>query len=322
MPLALAHSGSNVHTRAARKTGESMAMTEPPAKGPRVFLDYDQAELDAAYNQAAYAPNMQQVHERADANSAAARQRLGPPRRLAYGETEIEKLDIYRTSRPHAPIFVFIHGGAWRSGAASRSAAPAEMFVDHGAHYIALDFISVDAAGGRLMTMANQVRRALAWVYCNAGQFGGDPHRLYVGGHSSGAHLTGCVLTTDWEKDFSLPADMIKGGTCSSGMYDLQPVRLSARSSYVDFDDATVEALSSIRHIDKLNCPVNVSYGTCETPEFQRQNRSFAAAVKAAGKPVTLSVGQAYNHFEIAETLANPYGLLGRAVLEQMGLRA
>lgn len=293
-------------------------MTEPRAKGPPIFLDYDQAELDAAYNQSAYAANMQQVHERADAASAAARRRLGEPLRLAYGETEIEKLDIYTTSRPQAPIFVFIHGGAWRNGAAHRSAAPAEMFVDHGAHYVALDFVSVDAVGGKLTTLADQVRCALAWVYRNAGRFGGDAQRLYVGGHSSGAHLTGCVLTTDWEKDFSLPSDLIKGGTCSSGMYDLAPVRLSARRSYVAFDDATVEALSPIRHIDRLSSPLVVFYGTFETPEFQRQARAFAAAVEAAGKPVTLCVGEGYNHFEIAETLANPYGLVGRAVLEQM----
>ena len=54
-----------------------------------------------------------------------------------------------------------------------------------------------------------------------------------------------------------------------------------------------------------------VAYGTCETPEFQRQNREFAAAVKAAGKPVQLLVGEHYNHFELPETLGNPYGLLG-----------
>jgi arylformamidase len=295
-------------------------MTEPRMKGPRVFLDYDQAELDAAYNQAAYAPNMQVVHQRMEANSAAARERLTPPLRLAYGETEIEKLDIYKTDRPAAPIFVFLHGGAWRNGAASRHAAPAEMFLEYGAHYIALDFIQIDAAEGNLMTMANQVRRAVAWVYRKAETFGGDRQKLYVGGHSSGAHLTGCVLTTDWEREFSLPPDIIKGGTCSSGMYDLAPVRLSARSSYVKFDDATVEALSSIRRLDRLHCPVNVSYGTCETPEFQRQNREFAAAVKAAGKKVTLSVGEGYNHFEIAETFANPYGIVGRNILKQMGL--
>jgi arylformamidase len=65
---------------------------------------------------------------------------------------------------------------------------------------------------------------------------------------------------------------------------------------------------------------VIVAYGTYETPEFQRQARDFAAAMKAAGKPVTLVVGEGYNHFEMPETLGNPYGVLGRAVLEQMKL--
>jgi arylformamidase len=107
---------------------------------------------------------------------------------------------------------------------------------------------------------------------------------------------------------------------CVSGMYDLTPVRLSARSRYVRFDDATVAALSPIRHLDRLQAPVIVAYGTCETPEFQRQNREFAAAVEAAGKKVRLLVGEHYNHFELPETLGNPYGLLGRGALDLMGL--
>jgi arylformamidase len=80
------------------------------------------------------------------------------------------------------------------------------------------------------------------------------------------------------------------------------------------------EELSAIRHIDRLHVPLVLTYGTYETPEFQRQTRDFAAAVKAAGKPVELLVGEGYNHFEMLETLANPYGLLGRAVMMQMGL--
>ena len=79
-------------------------------------------------------------------------------------------------------------------------------------------------------------------------------------------------------------------------------------------------ALSTQRHIERLNCPAIVAHGTLETPEFQRQTRDFAAAAKAAGKPVQLLVAQGYNHFEIYETLASPFGLLGRAVLEQMKL--
>ena len=292
----------------------------PKPKGPLVFLDYDKQEIDIAYDQAPWARNQAEIGKRNAQKSAAAVRRLGPPRRMSYGPTEIEKLDLYTTKRPNAPINVFIHGGAWRGGSAAASAYMSETFVDAGAHFIALDFNNVIETGGNLMTMAEQVRRGVAWVQKNAASFGGDPNQLYVSGHSSGAHLAGVVLTTDWQKDFGLPADTVKGGLCCSGMYDLYPVTLSARSNYVKFTDEVVEALSSLRHLDKLVAPVIVAHGTLETPEFQRQNRDFAAALKAAGKPVTFLVGEGYNHFEMPETLGNPYGLLGRAVLEQMKL--
>jgi arylformamidase len=289
-------------------------------KGPRVWLDMDQAELDAAYDQAVYAPNQQQIVKRYGTNSEGVRARLGAPRRYAYGSTPIECLDVYMAKRPNAPVNIFIHGGAWRGGLAKDYASPAELFVHAGAHYVVPDFINVIEAGGSLMPMADQVRRAVAWVRRNAQSFGGDPERIYVSGHSSGGHLAGVILTTDWRKNFDLPTDTVKGGLCCSGMFDLKPVRLSARSSYVKFTDEIEQALSSQRHLDKLNALVVIAYGTLETPEFQRQSRDFAAAVKAAGKSVQLLVGEGYNHFEMAETLANPYGLLGRAVLEQMKL--
>jgi arylformamidase len=292
----------------------------PHAKGPLVFLDYDQVELDAAYNQAAYAPNMQQLLKRWASNSEQIRTRLGPPQRFAYGPAGIEKLDVFTTRRPNAPVFIFIHGGAWRASRAADLAFPAELFVGAGAHYVVPDFDWVQNTGGSLLPIADQVRRAIAWVHTNATQFGGDKSQIYLGGHSSGAHLAAVALTTDWNTGFGLPSDLIKGGLCISGLYDLAPVRLSARSNYVTFDDPTVQALSPQRHIDMLRAPLIVAYGTDETPEFQRQNREFAAAVKAAGKPVELLVAENYGHFEMPETLANPYGITGRAALRMSGL--
>jgi arylformamidase len=291
-----------------------------PEKGPPVFPDYDQAALDAAYDQAAYAPNREQLIERRIADSATARRRIGEPERVAYGPGDIEWLDIYRSTRVPAPIFVFIHGGAWRSERSKDFAVPAEMFLDAGAHYVVPEFAWVQDVSGNLMVLAEQVRRAVAWVRENIARFGGDPNRLYIGGHSSGGHLAAVALTTDWQRQFGLPADLIKGGMCISGMYDLTPVRLSARNRYIRFDDATVAALSPIRHLDQLHPPLVVAYGTLETPEFQRQNREFAAAVEAAGKKAQLLIGENYNHFELPDTLGNPYGLLGRAALEMMGL--
>ena len=289
------------------------------AKGPLVWLDMDQKALDDAYDQLVYAPNRDQVHKRNAFNSDRVRARLGQPRRIAYGPKPMEQLDLFATSQPNAPINVFVHGGAWRMRQVKDYAYQAEMFVRAGAHWIGLDFDGVEGTNGDLLPMADQVRRGVAWVYNNARSFGGDPNRIHVSGQSSGGHLAGCIVTTDW-KDYDVPNDIVKGALLCSGMYDLKPVRLSKRSDYVAFTDEAEDKLSPQRHLDRLTCPVIVAYGTFETPEFQRQNREFAAAVRAAGKPVTLLVAEGYNHFEIAEAIGNPLSLLGSALLEQMKL--
>jgi arylformamidase len=296
----------------------------PPAheKGPLVWMNMDQVELDAAYDQFFYAPMGMDVIRRYASTSEEVRRRIGQPLRESYGPSAVEKLDVHRTRRANAPIFVFIHGGAWLVGEAKNYTFAAETFVNAGAHYVALDFITIKEAGGDLGVMAEQVRRGIAWVYKNAASFGGDASRLYIGGHSSGGHLCGVALVTDWQKDHALPADTVKGGLCMSGMYDMKAVRLSKRSSYVKFTDEIEQSMSSQRHLSLLHAPIVVTYGSNETPEFQRQNRDFAAAVKAAGKPVELIEAANFNHFEMAESLGNPYGPNGRAALALMKLSA
>jgi arylformamidase len=289
------------------------------AKGPLVFLDMDQQALDDAYDQEIYAPNRALIVERRKAASERARAILGMPKRVVYGPSEHEGLDIFGCGMSGAPVNVFVHGGAWRRNIAADYALLAEPLVRAGVHCVIIDFINVDQAGGDLFPMYEQVRRALAWVYTNAERLGGDRHRIYVSAHSSGSHLSGVVLTRGWREE-NLPPDFCKGAVLLSGMYDLAPVALSKRSTYVKFTDDMVHSLSGQRYLEGLNTPLVLGYGTCETPEFQRQSRDFAAAAKAAGKPVELIEGVAYNHFELLETLANPYGLMGRAMLRQMNL--
>jgi arylformamidase len=190
-----------------------------------------------------------------------------------------------------------------------------------GAHFVAVDFSNVLETGGDLFPMVDQVRRAIAWVHRNARSFGGDPQKIYLTGHSSGAHLSGCAVITDWSR-YDAPADILKGALLGSGMYDLKAVRLSKRSAYVKFTDAMEEALSPQRHIFRINTPLVLTYGSPETPEFQRQSRDFHAALVAAGKPAQLLEGRSYNHFETQETLGNPYGFMGRACLQMIGLSA
>jgi len=293
----------------------------PHEKGPKVWMDMDQVELDAAYDQSAYAPMIGQIQQRFGSISETTRSRLGAPKRFAYGPTANEGFDLYPARVPNAPIFVYIHGGRWLRGSASQYGYPADLFVNAGVNYVALDFIQADAANGDLRPMADQVRRGIAWAYRNAASLGGDAKRFYVGGHSSGGHLCAVALVTDWQKEFGLPPDMIKGGLLMSGIYDLKPARLSAtRSAYVKFDDDMEGALSPMRHIEMLRAPITVTYGTFETPEFQRQARDFAAAVKAAGKPVELKEAPDFNHFEMCESLGNPYGPNGLAALKLINL--
>ena len=295
----------------------------PPAheKGPKVWMDMDQVELDAAYDQAAYAPLIGQIQKRYATSSESTRGRLGAPKRLAYGPSPIEGLDLYPAKSPNAPIFIFIHGGRWLFGKSKDYGFPADVFVNAGVNYVALDFIAVDVANGDIRPMAEQVRRAIAWVFKNAASFSGDTKRFYVGGHSSGGHLCGVALVTDWQNEFSLPADMVTGGLLMSGIYDLKAPRLSGtRSAYIKFDDDMEQSLSSIRYIDRLRAPITVTYGSFESPEFQRQSRDFAAAVKATGKPVELIEAPSFNHFEMCESLGNPYGPNGLAALKLMKL--
>ena len=209
----LAAAGATIAFQTGRALGQQQLGPPPHAKGPLVFLNYDQIELDAAYNQTVYEPSLAQVMARLTSNSEAVRKRIGQPQRESYGSTEIEKLDVFRAKQPKGPIFVFIHGGAWRVGVASDYSYIAELFVNAGAHCAIPDFSWVQDAGHGLMTMADQVRRAIVWAYRNAESFGGDPARFYIGGHSSGAHLAGVALTTDWQKDFGLPRDFYPGRT-------------------------------------------------------------------------------------------------------------
>jgi arylformamidase len=288
------------------------------APGPVVWRDMYQKALDDAYDQDVYAPNRPLIVERRIAASERTRAILGPPQRVAYGPSEYERLDIFRAAGG-APINVFVHGGAWRRNKAADYALQAEPLLHAGAHAVIIDFINVEQSGGDLLPMYEQVRRALAWTWRNAESFGGDRERFYISAHSSGSHLSACVLTDGWREE-GLPENFCKGALLLSGMYDLAPVRLSKRSSYVSFTDAMVEKLSSQRHLAGLHTPLVAAYGSCETPEFQRQTRDFFAAAQAAGHPAELIVGEAYNHFELLETLANPYGLTGRAMLRQMKL--
>jgi arylformamidase len=246
--------------------------------------------------------------------SDATRAAIGESERVCYGEAKQECLHIYRADKKCAPVVIFVHGGGWRGGAANECAFPAEMLRAAGVHYVAVDFFTAAEAKGDLAILVEQIRRALAWIFENSDRFGGDPSRLYLVGHSSGAHLAAMALSTRWS-DYGLPFNLIKGGLLVSGIYDLAPLRHTSRVSYVHIDDRVERELSPVHCISNLFASILVAVGTAESPEFRRQTQNYVEAGARAGKNIQTIVGEGYNHFEILETLANPYGVLGRNLL-------
>ncbi len=290
-------------------------------EGEKIFMDYDEASLDAAYNQLKWADNINEVYTRLGAVNEQVLAELGEQQNERYGDSDIETLDWYRSDNPNAPVHIHIHGGGWRFGEAKNNAFMAAPSVRAGAHVVIPNYVKVTDSNGDLIPQAEQLRAAVAWVYNNAERMSANPERIMLSGHSSGAHMAAVVLTTDWQR-FSVPGDVIKQALLISGMYDLHPVSLSARNEYVAFTEAGVEALSPQRHIDKVNAELVVAVGGKESPEFIRQSKSFTEALRESGKDVRFIYAENLNHFEIVEDLGNANGQVGAAALELMGTAA
>ena len=278
-----------------------------------VYLDYDQARLDLNYNQGAWASNAEEIIAWYRSASLEAHRKLAC-RHLAYGEGAAERIDLFPAASPGAPLVVYVHGGAWRMLDRMDSAFAAEAFVGGGLNFAVLDFASIPAA--RLPEMVTQVQRGIHWLVDHAVELGFDRRRLFVIGHSSGAHLVSAALTAD--TPHRIKAGMVAGALLASGAYDLEGPMLSARGKYLDLTAAEVEIFSPIRHVARLDCPVLVAYGEAETDEHRRHARTFHAALQATGRTSTLLLAEGQNHFEVSRLLAARDSVLFDALSKAM----
>ncbi len=276
----------------------------PPAlaDAPKVYLNYTQQELDDAYTDAAWAPNMRQLLANQAAAGSAVRSRL-PPTTVAYGPRPAEQLDIF--SPPGAggrrPAMIFIHGGNWRFGSKESVSFLAPAWLKQDAVFIAPEFDSVPAT--TLPGMADQCRRAILWVHRHARDLGVDPMRIVVGGHSAGGHLAAVMLTTDWAH-FGAPLGMLRGGLVLSGLCDLEPVVLAAGNRHLKLTQEERMELSPVHRLHAANCPVLVAWGSNDSPEFRRQSLLMAHHLRAAGRLAGTVMLADVNHFEILDVLA------------------
>ncbi len=237
---------------------------------------------------------------------------------VAYGPSEDERVDIFPAAQKGAPVVVYYHGGAWTRWHKDNNSYQAPAFVDAGVTFVSVNFSPVPQVD--LDELIRQCRSAVQWVYRHAPEFGADPDKLYVAGHSSGGHEVGLLAVTDWARDWGLPADVIKGAFAASGMYDIEPVRLSSRNEYLHLDEGMTARNSAQRQIPHVMPPMVIAYGGDEQIEFRRHSREFAAELRRRNHQVTELDMPGLHHFRMAEQFADADSTLMKAVFGVIGV--
>lgn len=236
------------------------------------------------------------------ARSRACRERCRVSRDVAYGPTLAECMDVYHAERDDAPVHLFFHGGYWRSLGHREFGFVAEGLVAAGISVGVVNYaLCPTVAFGELV---RQARAAVAWMQRNGSALGVDASRLSVSGHSAGGHLAAMLLATDWQGEYGLPAEMIKGTLCISGLYDLRPFPWSWLQPKLQLTGRDVDAYSPLFLPCRVSAPVQLAAGGEESAEFARQMYAHAEHLEAQGVTVGAELLPGDDHFSILDHYA------------------
>jgi arylformamidase len=271
-----------------------------------LYRGMDRAQLDAAYNNSAAVPTVDATRADWDARSASVRQSRRDHLDLAYGDRPRQRLDLFLADSPSAPTLMFIHGGYWQNNDKERFDFLAEGPLAHGINVAVVEYTL--APDARLDQIVGEIRRSVAWLDEHLGDYGADPARIYVSGHSAGGHLTASMMNLR----------EVKGGLAISGLFDLEPIRLNYLNVKLGLDPAEARRNSPILHLPATAGPLITAYGTAELPELRRQSIDYAEAWIGHALPGRLMPVSGANHFTILESLADPDGALTHAVVEMV----
>ena len=283
-----------------------------------VYRYWDQAELDRQMFARGTVDDVTPFIATYARESARMRKTLPCKVEVPYGPRPAERLDYFPAGKPGSPIFVFIHGGYWRALDAADSSFMAKTFIEAGAAVVAVNYDLAPIVS--LDEITRQCRAALAWVYKNALDMNGDAARIHVSGSSAGGHLCGMMVAGGWAADFGLPEGFVQSASPLSGLFDLEPVRLSNCNEWAQLDASAALRNSPLHHLPAKPLPLIVSYAPSDTEEFKRQSEIYGAACAARGCDVQFVMEPGSNHFDLPIRFMNRDGALTRAVLKLMGL--
>jgi len=285
-----------------------------------VYLEYSQEELDRQYEQRSLVPDPSPYFKRWSDATRHAKATLQCIEDIPYEDHQDTHMDLYLPDQLEnkiglPPVLVFIHGGAWQRLSKEESGYMAEPFVLEGVALAVPDFSS--ALNESLDVMVQQLRRAILYLYENDKKLRVDAKRIFLCGHSSGAHLAANIAVTNWS-NYHIPKDLIRGVTLVSGPYDLEPVRLSARNAYLRLDEKMARELTPQTHLKPGLPPAIFAWGGCELAEFQRQSLSLADAWERQGIDVRRLFFSDKNHFDMGCEHMDLNSTLAKATLHQI----
>jgi arylformamidase len=285
--------------------------------GQTVFLGYDQAALDREYNNSGKVANAAEYLARYPAESARARETLPARLDLRYGPRAGETLDVFLPEGQGPwPVHIFVHGGYWRSLDKQDFSFVARGFQPAGVLVAVIGYALVPTVD--MDELVRQVRASVAWLHRNAAALGGDPARFTVSGHSAGGHLVAMLMATDWVRFAGLPPDVVKAGCGISGLYDLEPIRLSYLNETLGLTPETARRNSPVHLAPAGGGRLLLAVGAKEGDEYHRQTESLAAAWRQRGLAVEVMDMAGHDHFSIVTELADHGTPLSRAILGQI----
>lgn len=276
---------------------------------------YEQAEFDRQFNPRMFAEDPDSVPARRSVLSDALRARRPHVLGLAYGEREREFVDVFPADNPGAPVLVYFHGGYWRAGSARENNYMAEPFVDDGACVAVVNYDLCPTVP--IGTVVAQARTAIGWIAENIGAHGGDASRLFLLGHSAGAHLVAMALADDTG---AVPHDALIGAAVVAGIYDLDPVVRAEVNDEIGIKAKDVGPFSPLNNPPRAKTPMIVAVGLAESEEWVRQSRLYEDCAKAAGCPIERIDFPGADHYRPLFDMIEADDPLRAAILKRMGL--
>lgn len=226
---------------------------------------------------------------------------------IAYGDDPRQTLDIYRpvTALPNAPVVVFFYGGSWNSGAKDDYGFVGEALASRGIVVVIADYRLYPQV--RYPLFLQDGAQAVAWAYQHSAEYGGDPRRLYVMGHSSGAYNAAMLaLDPQWLAGVGLSPSIFKGWIGLAGPYDFLPIENRDVRPVFFYPDSPPDS-QPINHVSH-NAPPSLLIASVDDNLVnpKRNTGGLANKLRAAGVPVEAFYFTKTSHATLVASMSRP----------------